>query len=195
MPSRDTTSNPNWEALFEVARAQEGLFTTRQAGAAGYSSPLLAHHVNAGRMIRVMRGVYRLVHFPAGEHEGLTALWLWSEQQCVFSHQTALALHALSDALPAKVYVTLPASWKGRRVSIPDDVIPHYADVPDSDRAWFGPVPATSPARTLNDCAKTGLPPDQLRQATLEALHRGLVERSSIPEVLESLEPWGGLEL
>lgn len=43
-------------------------------------------------MLRVRRGVYRLVHFPAGEHEEMTALRLWSDQHGVFSHQTALAL-------------------------------------------------------------------------------------------------------
>ncbi len=42
------------------------------------------------------RGVYRLVHFPVGDHEDLTAVWLWSEREGVFSHETALALHDLS---------------------------------------------------------------------------------------------------
>lgn len=59
-------------------------------------------------MLRVRRGVYRLVHFPAGDHEDLTAVWLWSQHEGVFSHETALALHDLSDVLPSRAHLTLP---------------------------------------------------------------------------------------
>lgn len=65
---------PDWNRLFEVAAAQEGLFTIRQAAEAGYSPQLLIHHVHAGNISRVRRGIYRLVHFPAGEHEDLVAI-------------------------------------------------------------------------------------------------------------------------
>ena len=63
---------PDWDRLFEIAAAQDGLFTTQQAAEAGYSPQLLAYHLSAGRMVRLRRGVYRLVHFPAGDHEDLT---------------------------------------------------------------------------------------------------------------------------
>src|SRR5208337_2168977 len=68
-----------------------------RTAAAGYSTQLLLKHIRSGRVTRVRRGVYRLVHFPAGEHENLAVLWLWSERMGVFSHHTALALHGLSD--------------------------------------------------------------------------------------------------
>src|SRR5687768_2373690 len=91
---------PDWNRLYETAVGQEGLFTSLQAADAGYSAQLLVHHVRSGRVLRVRRGIYRIVHFPAGEHEELVAAWLWSERAGVFSHQTALALHELSDVLP-----------------------------------------------------------------------------------------------
>ncbi len=90
-------SKPDWDGLFETAGAQEGYFTTRQAAEAGYSSQLLLKHLRAGRVVRMRRGIYRLVHFPAGEHEELVIAWLWSKLAGVVSHQTALALHGLSD--------------------------------------------------------------------------------------------------
>ena len=62
---------PSWANLYETASAQEGYFTTKQAASAGYSLPLIHKHVKAGRMQRIRRGIYRLVHFPAGEHEDL----------------------------------------------------------------------------------------------------------------------------
>ncbi len=104
-------SAPNWDRLFESAVGQDGHFTTKQAEEAGYSPQLLAKYLKNGRVFRVRRGVYRIVHFPAGEHEDLATLWLWSEKAGVFSHETALMLHQLSDALPRKVNLTLPAAW------------------------------------------------------------------------------------
>lgn len=189
-----TTSSPDWDHLFEIAAAQDGLFTTRQAAAAGYSPQLIAHHLSAGRMVRVRRGVYRLVHFPAGDHEDLTVVWLWSEQEGVFSHQTALALHDLSDVLPAQVHLALPEAWRQRRLRVPDGVILHYGNVAESERRWFGPVPATTPLRTLEDCAAEHLPPELLRGAALDALARGLVARRELAAVEAALAPFGGLE-
>jgi predicted transcriptional regulator of viral defense system len=189
----DLSSKPDWDRLFETAGAQEGYFTTQQAADAGYSSQLLLKHIRAGRVARAQRGIYRLVHFPAGEHEELVTAWLWSGQVGVISHQTTLALHGLSDVLPAQVHLTLPREWRHRRFRVPADVVLHHADVPPEDRAWFGAVPTTNPRRTLNDCAREGLSPDLLRQATQQALRRGLVTKAELSDVEEALKPFGGL--
>src|SRR5690606_22254431 len=94
---RDLQTRPSWNRLFEVAASQSGYVTTQQAAEAGYSRHLLYVHIRAGRITRTQRGIYRLVHFPAGDHEHLVTAWLWSEQSGVVSHETALALHELSD--------------------------------------------------------------------------------------------------
>ena len=193
MRTAERASKPTWDRLFETAGAQEGYFTTSQAEAAGYSPQLLLKHVRAGRVARVRRGIYRLVHFPAGEHEELVTAWLWSGLAGIVSHQTALALHGLSDVLPSQVHLTLPRAWRGRRFRVPAGVALHHADVPPEDRAWFGPVPATNARRSLNDCAREGLSPDLLRQAAQQALRRGLVARVELCEVEDALLPFGGL--
>jgi len=192
MPEAPTRA-PDWDQLFETAAAQAGLFSTRQAAEAGYSPQLLAHHVGAGRMVRIRRGVYRLVHFPAGDLEELAALWLWSDRAGVFSHETALALHDLSDVLPREVHITVPSAWRKRRLRVPDGVRLHFGDVGRTERSWHGPVPATAPARTLNDCADAHLSPDLLRQGARDALHRGLVTLDELSAVDAALEPFGGL--
>jgi predicted transcriptional regulator of viral defense system len=188
-----TDSGPDWDRLYETATGQEGYFTTRDAAAAGFSSQLLLKHIHAGRVSRVRRGVYRLVHFPAGDYEDLVIVWLWSDKHGVFSHQTALALHGLSDVLPSKAHISLPSAWRGRRLRVPPDVIVHHGDVPKRDRAWFGAVPTTSPQRTLNDCAHEKLAPDLLRQAAREALRRGLVTKDDLTDVKRALRGFGGL--
>jgi len=184
---------PDWNRLFEIAAGQEGLFTTKQAAEAGYSPQLLVHYVHIGRALRVRRGIYRLVHFPAGEHEELVAAWLGFERAGVVSHQTALALHGLSDALPAHIHLTLPAAWRRRRFRAQAGVVLHHADVPPEDRSWFGPLPATNARRSLNDCAREALSPDLLRQAARQALGRGLVTNAELAQVEAALEPFGGL--
>ena len=186
-------AKPSWDRLFESASAQEGYFTTRQAAEAGYSSQLLLKHLRAGRVSRAQRGIYRLVHYPVGEHEDLVTAWLWSERAGVISHQTALALHGLSDALPAQLHLTLPAAWRKRRFRVPAGVVLHHADVSPEDRTWFGAVPVTSAQRSLNDCAHGGMSPDLLRQAARQAIRRGLVARTELHDVEEALTPFGGL--
>jgi predicted transcriptional regulator of viral defense system len=186
-------ADPTWRALYDIAAAQEGLFTIQQATAAGYSAPLLSHHQKAGRIMRLRRGIYRLVHFPPGEHEELVAAWLWAEQAGVFSHQTALSLHGLSDVMPAQIHLTLPLSWRQRRFRVPVGIVLHHADVAPRERSWVGPVSVTSPRRTLNDCAHIGLSPDLLRQAAKQALTRGLVTKAELSEVQKALKPFGGL--
>jgi predicted transcriptional regulator of viral defense system len=189
----EPTHGPDWDRLYETAGAQDGYFTTQQAADAGYSSQLLLKHIHAGRVARTRRGIYRLVHFPAGDHEELTIVWLWSERAGVFSHQTALALHGLSDALPAQIHLTLPAAWRHRRFRVPRGVVLHHAEVPAEDRMWFGPVPVTSPRRTLSDCARELVSPELLRQAAREALGRGLLVQGDLSEVEKVLAPFGGV--
>ncbi len=89
---------------------------------------------------------------------------------------------------------TLPELWRQRRLRVPDGVLLHYGIVAENDRRWFGPVPATTPLRTLEDCAAEHLPPELLRGAALDALDRGLVVRRELAAVEAALAPFGGLE-
>jgi predicted transcriptional regulator of viral defense system len=166
---------PNWDTLFSVAQAQGGYFTTRQAAEAGYSPQLLHTYLGNGRIKRVRRGIYRLVHFPSSEYEDLIVLWLWTEQVGVFSHETALALHDLSDVLPSRVHVTIPACWRRRRLRIPAGLVLHYADISEGDRAEVSAVSVTVPLRTLRDAIDANVPHDLVRQAVLQARRRGLI--------------------
>jgi predicted transcriptional regulator of viral defense system len=168
---------PDWSALFETASAQDGYFTTQQAAKAGYSRPLLSRHLRSERIVRVQRGIYRVVNYPPSDHESLVVVWLWTAQVGVFSHETALSLHDLSDALPAKMHITVPEVWNERRLRIPQGVILHYSEVGAVERTWFGAIPVTEPERTLLDCVAEQVMPDLLEQAHSQALRRGLLAK------------------
>jgi predicted transcriptional regulator of viral defense system len=181
-------SAPDWDELFSVAQAHSGYFTTAQAAGAGYSLPLLHKYLANGRVLRVRRGIYRLVHFPASEHEDLVVLWLWADQAGVFSHETALALHDLSDVLPSKVHMTTPANWRHRRLRVPSGLVLHYADIGDVDRMGFSAVQITTPRRTLRDCIEANVSPQLMRQAVLQARRRGLISEKDGAELDASLD-------
>src|SRR5438270_11707520 len=180
---RSRPTRPDWDRLYESALAQEGHFTTQQALDAGYSSQLLVKYLDSGKITRIRRSVYRLKHFPPGRQEDLVALWLWSDRAGVFSHETALMLHELSDVLPARAHLTLPAKCRSRRLRVPEAVVLHHADVPKRDRAWVGAVPVTSPARTLADSAADNVSPEFLSSAVRQALARGMISRPQVTAV------------
>ncbi|CAN5907847.1 hypothetical protein BH11MYX4_BH11MYX4_05010 [soil metagenome] len=174
---------PSWDRLFEFAVGQDGHFTTKEAALAGYSPQLLLKYLKNGRIIRVRRGVYRIVHFPASEHEDLATLWLWSEKKGVFSHETALMLHNLSDALPRKVNLTLPTSWAKRRLRVPKGILVHHEDVPRKDRVEIGAVPVTNVRRTLIDCADAHVSPELIEAALQQGRARGLIDKDDVKAI------------
>ena len=174
---------PDWDRLYGVAAEQRGLFTTRQAARAGYSSQLLNHHVKAGRVLRLRRGVFRLVHFPTSDDEPLVELWLWADRKAVFSHETALSLHELSDVLPHRVHVTLPVTWATRRLRVPEGMVLHHAPVGRDDLIRVGALPVTTPERTIGDCIDAHVSPELVVQAITEAKARGLVPPERLAEL------------
>ncbi|MDY7095443.1 MAG: type IV toxin-antitoxin system AbiEi family antitoxin domain-containing protein [Acidobacteriota bacterium] len=184
--SERPSDTPDWDSLFDIAQAQAGYFTTEQAAHAGYSPQLLAYHRD-NKVERVRRGIYRLVHFPASDHEDLVVLWLWSEQEGVFSHETALALHDLSDILPSRAHLTLPASWRRRRLRVPSGLVLSFADIGDEDRASFEAVPVTRPLRTLRDCIEAHVEPRLVEQAIRQARWRGLISATDETRLLDKL--------
>lgn len=101
--------------------------------------------------------------------------WLWTGRVGVLSHQSALALHGLSDARPPRVHLTVPTSWARRRLRVPPGTALHAGTVSAGERVWMGAVPTTSPRRTLLDCAWAGVDFGLLRVATARAKERGVI--------------------
>ena len=178
---------PDWGRLYELAAPQGGYFSAGQAKRAGYSAQLLQYYVSNGHLERAGRGVCRLVHFPAGENEDLVVAWLWSEGHGIVSHDTALALHQLSDVLPGKAHLTVPEQWRARRLRVPKGLVLHFADIPKRDVAWMGPVPVTRPLRTLHDCIEANVPVELTRQALKEGLAKGVFARSDARELRQAM--------
>jgi predicted transcriptional regulator of viral defense system len=175
-----TRSRSPWTSVFRLAANQDGLFSARQATELGCSQQLLGRYIATGKVERVDRAVYRITDFPPGDHEDLIMVALWGRNEGVFSHETALLLHELSDVLPNRTHLTLPLGWKARRVQIPKHVVVHYADLPDEDRTWIGNLRTTSVRRTLSDCLQELVAPELVAQASLQAAERGLIGSNEV---------------
>jgi hypothetical protein len=171
--------------LFDLAEEQQGFFTTKQAKAAGFAENTHSYHVQTGNWLRQQRGIYRLAQFPMSERPDL-ALWsLWSRNrkeqiEGVFSHQTALSLHELSDLNPAKLHMTAPTHFR-RNSDVPGIVVLHFADLPASDVQAGSGYKFTRPLRTVLDLIEAGaVERNFLRQSLRQAVDRGLITRREI---------------
>jgi hypothetical protein len=174
--------------LFEIAEAQEGFFTTKQAKAAGFAENTHPYHVQVGNWIREYRGIYRLALFPIAEHPDLVKWALWSRNrnevtEGVYSHQTALSLYELSDLNPAKLHMTVPTHFR-RNSAIPGILVLHFADLADDEVQTAQGFKRTRPLRTILDLIEADTVERAfLRQALRQALERGLINRRQFKSV------------
>lgn len=171
-------------ALTDIAAAQGGYFTARQALAVGYAYPEQHYHVTHGNWERVARGIFRLRDYPLPEREDLIVLSLMShdrsgQPQAVVSHETALALQDLSDANPARIHLTVPP---GFRRQLPPEVVLHRATLLPGDWEEREGYRVTTPLRTLLDIAESSTSWPHLDAAVRDALRRGLVRRQHLLE-------------
>ena len=171
--------------LFELAEQQQGFFTTKQAKTAGFAENTHPYHVQAGNWIREHRGIYRLTLFPAPDRPDLVLWSLWSrnrkeEVDGVYSHQTALSLHELSDLNPAKLHMTVPTNFR-RNSDIPGIVVLHYRDLLESEIQAGAGYKYTRPLRTILDLIEAGtVERTFIRQALRQAVDRGLITRQQL---------------
>lgn len=164
--------------LVEIAAGQSGYFSAAQALQAGYSYPAQHYHAVQENWLRVARGIYRLSEWPSSPHEDLVRWALWSGQEAVVSHETALSVHDLGDVNPAKVHLTVPTGFRAKAAG----VILHRAVVPRTEKQEHSGFWVTTPLRSLVDVASGSLDLDQIDMAIREALGRGLVTARRLRE-------------
>jgi hypothetical protein len=175
----------NESKLFRVAEGQQGYFTAKQAVACGYVDQNHRHHVLSGAWTRAHRGIYRLTRFPRFSDEQYVLWSLWSrdrrgEPQGVFSHQTALSIHELSDVMPTKLHMTVLPGFR-RNSALPKVLTLHCAALPQSDVETRHGYRVTRPLRAITDLLRDGTESrDHLREALQQGLERGLITQTEL---------------
>ena len=170
------------ERLYDVAERQAGYFTTAQAREVGFSQRQLTYYVRSGHHRRVRRGIYRLALYPSSPHEDLFVAWLEAGRNAVISHESALMLHELSDALPDRVHVTIPrgASRRHPRLAL------HTSRLDPQEVTALAGLPVTTVPRTIADVAARGLAEQLILQAVQQAVRRGLVRMADLQDYARS---------
>jgi len=174
--------------LFKIAEAQQGYFTTQQAIEAGYPDNTHTYHVQSKNWVREFRGIYRLAHFPVTEHPDLVRWYLWSRNregkpEGIYSHETALSLHELSDVMPTKLHMIVPPDFR-RSGEIPKVLILHSLNLSPSDVTAMSGFKATRVIRAVTDVIQAGTLSDEfVRQAIKDGLRRGLITQGEIKKV------------
>ena len=167
-----------WDTvLYGIAEDQAGYFTAAQARAAGLHQVRLVQLAQQGDIERVSRGVYRFTRFPVSRLGHYMEAVLWPQVRRpdvagVISHQSALAIHQLSDVSPARVHLTLPTVVRIRR-EVPKGLVIHYADLAPADVERVEGVPVTTPGRSVRDAHASHVGNDLVDQAIADGRRSG----------------------
>lgn len=95
------------EKILYMAKAHQGMITSTQVTEAGIPRRCLSSMVQSGLLVRVERGVYTL---PETLEDDLYILQ-WKFSRGIFSHETALYLHAMTDRTPSQYTMTFPFGY------------------------------------------------------------------------------------
>jgi predicted transcriptional regulator of viral defense system len=90
-----------------MAETHQGMITSTQVTEAGIPRRCLSSMVHNGLLVRVERGVYTL---PETWEDELYILQ-WRFSRGIFSHETALYLHAMTDRTPSRYTMTFPFGY------------------------------------------------------------------------------------
>lgn len=164
--------------LWRRAAHQRGYFTAAQALEDGYTYQSQYFHVQRGNWIRVDRGIYRFREFIdlPSEEDDLVRWALWSQGLAVVSHATALAVHDLGIANPAKIHLTVPPGFRRRH---PAPAL-HMAELTDDQLEEREGFRVTKPVRAIAETAADGTGQDLIDSAVAELLDRGAATKNQL---------------
>ena len=162
----------------ELAGTQFGVISAEQAVAAGMSRAAISRRVRDGLWERRRPGVYRIVGVPESDRQVAIAAALWAGEGAVVSHGSAGVLWGIDGVRGPKTELWVPAPRNPRA----RDVTVHRGSRVDrADRTRLGPIPITTPVRTLIDVA--GRLEDDRLLAAMESVFRA---RLGTPERLSA---------
>lgn len=93
--------------ILKIAKENNGFVTTQQVVDLGFQRGTLKYLSDVGKLERVTRGIYILPEFLEDEFYCIQNRF----KRGVFSHDTALFLHGLSDRTPNAFCMTFPRNY------------------------------------------------------------------------------------
>jgi len=160
--------------LLEAANGQYGYVTADDARAGGVDPGQLRIMAHRGILDRMARGIYRFPIVPVTALDQYMEAVLWPRTTAVLSHETALDLHELCDVNPARIHVTVPASYRLRR-DVPRMYQLHERDLDEGDITQHEGIPIVTVYRAILDGIEANIGSHLIDQAFRTARRRGLL--------------------
>jgi predicted transcriptional regulator of viral defense system len=170
------------DTLYTLGESHSGWLRAADAVEQGVTRQQLARYAASGVLQRSTYGVYRLRDFPAHPFEDVIEACMWAGVEAVASHETALAIYGLGEAMPGSIHITVPNRLRKHRLG----VTLHLAPVSTSDVTNRESVPVTSVLRTIRDVAND-VPTDFVSTLIREAEDRGLLRHRDVLALRKSL--------
>jgi hypothetical protein len=164
--------------IARVAVRQHGNITRGQLVAIGLTDNAIAYRVRRGTLFRIHRGVFGVGRPPRTRLERAAAAVHACGPGAALSHHAALALWGFTSHWPTAFDVTLTTGDPR-----PKGITVHRSKalIRRDIRVQLG-IRATSPARTILDCAP-GTPARQLTRRVNNALHTPFLNRAQLADV------------
>ncbi len=176
-------------AVAKVALRQHGNITRIQLYALGVGDRAIARRVKAGRLYRVFRGVYAVGRPATTQLERAAAAVLACGPGAVLSHFSALSLWGFAKGWPPAPEVMIVGDRRP-----PGIVVHRTLNLPRRDVRFQLGIRATSPARTMLDCAPRLA--EKTRTRTVDdALHTPFLSRSQLADVIDRYPTHRGAKL
>jgi very-short-patch-repair endonuclease len=167
-------------AIARIAGRGHGNVTRGLLLSLGLDANAITYRVRIGRLYRVHRGVYAVGRPPHVPLERAAAAVLACGPGAALSDESALTLWGFAREWPDIPQVTIPADRDRRPAGID---VHRRAGLTRADlRITFG-IRATSPARTLLDCAARRSRAGTLTRLVNDALHTPYVTRGQLTDV------------
>jgi very-short-patch-repair endonuclease len=173
-PGNRVPNLPRDLIVAELAADQDGVVELGQLGALAISQSSVDRGVDAGRLHRVLPGVYAVGHSSLSWRGKLRAAVLWGGEDAVLSHITAASLWDLLPSASPKVHITIPRGGRKSRAW----VRVHHTRRPPA-RAEVNGFLVTTVERTLADIAPV-VRTDRLEQAIEQAVRMNRLDFSAV---------------
>jgi predicted transcriptional regulator of viral defense system len=161
-----------YKQLAERAAETFGYLTAEDARGLGVPVGTLNALSRRGQLEHVTRGIYRVPLIPPGRLDQYMLATLWPDGRGTISHESALELYGMSDVNPAKIHVTVPASYRTHRV-IPSLYVLHREELAAVDQASFEGIPVVSAAKAVRQAHEQHLRRSLLEQAIDDGVQGG----------------------
>lgn len=175
--------------LGEIAQAQWGLVTARQASTVEVTQPELSRLAADGAVERVAFGVYHMAGVPLPRLLELRVAWLqlqpgvkaeMREPACgVVSHTSAAAMYEVGDLDAERHEFTVPIRRRTRR----SDVVLHVAPLPNREVTWVDQLPVASPPRLVADLLRDHHDGEHVARVAADCIHHRLAAEPELAAV------------